>query len=29
VQTKPLPENPCPENQSLVLTIALKLRNPG
>jgi len=29
VQTKQLPENPCPENQSLVLTTALKLRNPG
>ena len=28
VQTKPFPENPCPENQLLVLTAAFKLRNP-
>ena len=25
VQTKPLPENSCPENQSLMLIVTLKL----
>ena len=29
VQTKPLPENSCPENQSLMLNVTLKLRNLG
>ena len=29
VQTKPLLENSCPENQSLALIIAFKLRNRG
>jgi hypothetical protein len=29
VQTDPPLENPCPENQSLVLTFAIKLRNLG
>jgi hypothetical protein len=29
VQTNPPLENPCPENQSLGLTFAIKVRNPG
>jgi len=29
VQTDPPLENPCPENQSLVLSFAIKLRNLG